>query len=78
MIEPAKFEPICPTCDRKILMSSDRKSLPFCSQRCRLVDLGRWLDERHALPSTPNEDDESADENNSSEIVRTPLGWDDP
>jgi endogenous inhibitor of DNA gyrase (YacG/DUF329 family) len=24
--------------------------LPFCSDRCRQIDLGRWLDERHGLP----------------------------
>lgn len=26
-------------------------ALPFCSDRCRLIDLGRWLDERYSLPS---------------------------
>ena len=26
--------------------------MPFCSDRCRLVDLGRWLDESHAIPVT--------------------------
>ncbi|MGD0896736.1 MAG: DNA gyrase inhibitor YacG [Thermoguttaceae bacterium] len=25
-------------------------ALPFCSERCRLADLGRWLDERYGLP----------------------------
>jgi endogenous inhibitor of DNA gyrase (YacG/DUF329 family) len=37
---------ICPTCDRP-LPSRDLRRLPhfpFCSRRCRLVDLGRWLD----------------------------------
>jgi endogenous inhibitor of DNA gyrase (YacG/DUF329 family) len=37
---------------------------PFCSERCRLVDLGRWLDEAYALPERkrPGPDGESADE----------------
>jgi len=26
---------------------------PFCSVNCKLVDLGRWLDERFALPGAP-------------------------
>jgi endogenous inhibitor of DNA gyrase (YacG/DUF329 family) len=25
-------------------------SLPFCSARCRSIDLGRWLDERYGVP----------------------------
>jgi len=29
--------------------------MPFCSQRCRLVDLGRWLDERYGVPVEPEE-----------------------
>ncbi len=39
----------CPTCGRNF---DERESspLPFCSERCRLVDLGRWLDERNRLP----------------------------
>lgn len=24
--------------------------MPFCSERCRAIDLGRWLDERYAIP----------------------------
>ncbi|MGA2063101.1 MAG: DNA gyrase inhibitor YacG [Thermoguttaceae bacterium] len=38
----------CPVCDRKF-DSSQSAALPFCSERCRLVDLGRWLEERYGL-----------------------------
>lgn len=24
--------------------------MPFCSERCRLIDLGRWVDERNSVP----------------------------
>jgi endogenous inhibitor of DNA gyrase (YacG/DUF329 family) len=30
--------------------------MPFCSQRCRQVDLGRWLDERYGLPFVSERD----------------------
>ena len=35
---------------------------PFCSPRCRTIDLGRWLDERYRIPepereSSPDSDD---------------------
>jgi endogenous inhibitor of DNA gyrase (YacG/DUF329 family) len=31
--------------------------MPFCSDRCRLVDLGRWLDERYGLAGEPEEEE---------------------
>lgn len=30
--------------------------MPFCSERCRLIDLGRWLDERYGLEVEPEEE----------------------
>jgi hypothetical protein len=39
----------CPTCGR-VFDSEHTPAMPFCSERCRLVDLGRWLDEEHGLP----------------------------
>lgn len=43
-------EVICPTC-RKRGAWFDGKFGPFCSQRCKLVDLGRWLGEEYRLSS---------------------------
>ncbi|MFB3904664.1 MAG: DNA gyrase inhibitor YacG [Acidobacteriota bacterium] len=34
--------PRCPNCQTEV--SRDNPFLPFCSERCRLLDLGRWLD----------------------------------
>jgi endogenous inhibitor of DNA gyrase (YacG/DUF329 family) len=34
------------------------KAMPFCSERCRLIDLGRWLNEEPSVPHVPNPDDE--------------------
>jgi endogenous inhibitor of DNA gyrase (YacG/DUF329 family) len=46
---------VCPTCQRAF--DSERSTaLPFCSERCRLVDLGRWLDEKFSLPVEPELD----------------------
>ena len=48
----------CPTC-KKEFEPADSESLPFCSERCKLVDLGRWFGEGYGLPSLPDpEDDE--------------------
>jgi len=35
--------------------------MPFCSERCRLIDLGRWLDERNTMPLEPDEDERATE-----------------
>jgi endogenous inhibitor of DNA gyrase (YacG/DUF329 family) len=40
----------CPTCKRPVEWSSASPYRPFCSDRCRLVDLGAWLTEQHKIP----------------------------
>jgi endogenous inhibitor of DNA gyrase (YacG/DUF329 family) len=41
----------CPTCGRSIEWSDQSPFRPFCSERCRVIDLGAWLSEKHAIPS---------------------------
>jgi endogenous inhibitor of DNA gyrase (YacG/DUF329 family) len=45
----------CPTCKRDIEWSEQFPYRPFCSERCRLIDLGAWLSENHAIPGDPAE-----------------------
>jgi endogenous inhibitor of DNA gyrase (YacG/DUF329 family) len=40
----------CPTCRRPVAWSSESLYRPFCSDRCRLIDLGAWLTEQHKIP----------------------------
>ena len=57
----------CPICDRSISAAhaAELPHLPFCSERCRRIDLGRWLGETYRIPgpdtSVPRRDDESPD-----------------
>jgi endogenous inhibitor of DNA gyrase (YacG/DUF329 family) len=51
----------CPTCRALVLAGS--KEFPFCSERCRLIDLGRWLDEGFALPAVPDPEADEPPEN---------------
>jgi len=30
--------------------------MPFCSERCKMIDLGRWLDEAYGLPHDPTDE----------------------
>jgi endogenous inhibitor of DNA gyrase (YacG/DUF329 family) len=40
----------CPTCRRPVEWSEDSPFRPFCSDRCKLIDLGAWITEKHAIP----------------------------
>jgi endogenous inhibitor of DNA gyrase (YacG/DUF329 family) len=48
----------CPICKREFDPATTT-AIPFCSERCRTIDLGRWLDESYGLPVVP---DPEADE----------------
>ncbi|MDN5869352.1 MAG: DNA gyrase inhibitor YacG [Nitrococcus sp.] len=50
----------CPTCESTLEWSQHYPYRPFCSRRCKLIDLGAWLDGSHHIPGAPW-DDESLD-----------------
>jgi endogenous inhibitor of DNA gyrase (YacG/DUF329 family) len=41
----------CPRCGQPASFSPDNKWRPFCSERCKTIDLGHWADERYRVPS---------------------------
>jgi uncharacterized protein len=43
----------CPTCDEKFEYSLS-EFRPFCCERCKLIDLGQWLDGSYSLESKEN------------------------
>ena len=45
----------CPTCKRHIEWTDAYPYRPFCSERCRLIDLGAWLSEQRAISGEPAE-----------------------
>ena len=50
----------CPICNQKITPEHYRHSpfSPFCSERCKMIDLGNWLDQRYTVPvEQPDQDD---------------------
>ena len=47
----------CPTCRKPV--EEKGQFAPFCSERCKLIDLGRWLDGRYQVPvEEPDESDD--------------------
>ncbi len=53
--------PRCPVCDVSVDLATT-PTVPFCSDRCRLIDLGRWLDEAYGVPAPPVDEDDEAGE----------------
>lgn len=57
----------CPTCHKHVQWSESNPFRPFCSERCKLIDLGEWASEEHRIagePAVPNIDqiDDMSDE----------------
>ncbi|HSG87756.1 MAG TPA: DNA gyrase inhibitor YacG [Pseudomonadales bacterium] len=52
----------CPTCRKSIPFSTDNPDRPFCSERCRLIDLGAWAEGRHHIPGDPDWMDEGEEQ----------------
>ncbi|MCV6614451.1 MAG: DNA gyrase inhibitor YacG [Cellvibrionaceae bacterium] len=47
------IELACPNCKAKVLWNEDFPQRPFCSSRCKLIDLGEWASENHKIPGSP-------------------------
>jgi endogenous inhibitor of DNA gyrase (YacG/DUF329 family) len=56
----------CPQCEAEITVK-DNPFRPFCSQRCKMIDLGNWLGERYRIPGAPAGDESSSDDGSSDE-----------
>ncbi|MDA7938121.1 DNA gyrase inhibitor YacG [Pirellulales bacterium] len=59
--------PQCPVCNVQVFLKSDSgnpsmPTAPFCSERCKIIDLGRWLDERYNVPHIARNDDDGDEE----------------
>ena len=46
---PAPRQVPCPACGEPALFSPDNRWRPFCSARCRQIDLGAWASERYRV-----------------------------
>ncbi|WP_343574942.1 DNA gyrase inhibitor YacG [Pseudomonas sp.] len=55
MSQPMTVE--CPTCGAPVDWSTKSEFRPFCSHRCKLIDLGAWAAEEHAIPGDNLEDE---------------------
>lgn len=53
----------CPTCQQPVEWTEESAWKPFCSERCRLIDLGAWADGSYSIPGeTPPLDADLGDQ----------------
>ncbi|MDR3427153.1 MULTISPECIES: DNA gyrase inhibitor YacG [Silvimonas] len=48
----------CPCCKKQSAYSPENPFRPFCSERCRLIDLGQWASESYRVPVESDDLDE--------------------
>ena len=49
----------CPTCGTAVVWGPQSPQRPFCSERCRLIDLGAWATDSYRVEGDSPLDDES-------------------
>ena len=47
---PKALTVTCPRCGKNAVYGAENPSRPFCSERCRLIDLGAWANESYRIP----------------------------
>jgi len=51
----------CPYCKKKTFWENNPYR-PFCSERCKLIDLGMWIEEKYKLPAVDSENADKKEE----------------
>lgn len=41
----------CPQCGKEVTWGEESPYRPFCSERCKLIDLGQWANEGYRIPA---------------------------
>jgi endogenous inhibitor of DNA gyrase (YacG/DUF329 family) len=52
----------CPSCGTSVVWSAQQAYRPFCSERCRLIDLGEWATGSYAIPVNEPMDESEPDD----------------
>jgi len=60
----------CPRCGAQVAWSPENRYRPFCSERCKLIDLGDWAMERYRVPLQESNDAPGAEEQDEGSGIR--------
>jgi endogenous inhibitor of DNA gyrase (YacG/DUF329 family) len=50
----------CPRCGTPVLWGTESPFRPFCSERCKMIDLGAWASEQYRVATTGADDNTEA------------------
>ncbi len=50
----------CPQCGKPVEWTPEARFRPFCSARCKEIDLGAWASESYRIPVVEQDDDEDS------------------
>jgi len=64
--------PTCPICKRKLPQAAATKTHPFCSARCKTIDLGNWLGDGYVIPGASLDHVEELDGIALADLLREP------
>ena len=51
----------CPRCSKPVEWSASSRFRPFCSERCKFMDLGAWATESYRVPAVDNDPEDDAE-----------------
>lgn len=59
-MKPSAQPPVvaCPICGAPVKWTPENRWKPFCSERCKLIDLGQWATEKYRVPAEEQEPEE--------------------
>ncbi len=55
----------CPICKKEV--AADNPEMPFCSRRCRVLDLGNWAAEKYVIPGEAKPENRAEDSGDNGE-----------
>jgi endogenous inhibitor of DNA gyrase (YacG/DUF329 family) len=62
----------CPICRRGLPLGTATATFPFCTPRCKLVDLGNWLGDGYVIPGASLDSMDEFDMDALAELLREP------
>lgn len=72
MFWPMPLERPCPQCGKLTSLAPENTHRPFCSDRCRLIDLGEWASEGYRVPVNEKSKDFDAEKEIDPESSEDP------
>jgi endogenous inhibitor of DNA gyrase (YacG/DUF329 family) len=64
----------CPNCEKGAAPRGKNRWFPFCCERCRTLDLGKWLNEEYAISGAVTDKDPSTAQKATNPPARKPEG----